>query len=410
MPEDRQYKIVFYGRILEGLDVGEVKKRLAALLKADSKKIDRLFTEAPITIKKDIDYPTASKFKEQMRAAGAVCEIERTAGETAEVKPPPLVSRSQPPVSADIRTAAAASAAPTIRPAKIWYIIAVLLLFVPGMVAGIKMAVTIFSHLTSGIEFTAPGVTEVTVSRPDNYIIWYTTDDGRSYHREIPQDIKITVYDQRLKRFIEVTPPKWDSKETVANVKRQSIAEIVIDRPGIYKIEVSGNFPESDLIWRRSLLADFFTNFVLPILVGLLGFGAGLTMAVVVFVKRSKHRYRADPAALSKKEERQWAMFSHIGTFAAFVVPFGNIIAPLIIWQIKKDESSFVAQHSKESLNFQISLMIYSLASTLLVLLIIGIFLLIGLLVFNIIAVIIAGVGANEGEHYRYPMTIRFFK
>jgi uncharacterized Tic20 family protein len=55
-------------------------------------------------------------------------------------------------------------------------------------------------------------------------------------------------------------------------------------------------------------------------------------------------------------------------------------------------------------------LMIYSIASALLVLIIIGVFLLIGLFVFNIIAVIIAGVRANEGGHYRYPMAIRFFK
>ena len=103
-------------------------------------------------------------------------------------------------------------------------------------------------------------------------------------------------------------------------------------------------------------------------------------------------------------------MFSHLGTFAAFLIPFSNIIAPLIIWQIKKDESAFVVQHSKESLNFQISLVIYSCASILLVLVIIGIFLLIGLFVFNIIAVIIAGVKANEGGYYRYPMAIRFFK
>ncbi len=410
MPQDGKYKIVFHGRILEGLNIGDVKKRLAGLLNADSKKIELLFTETPITIKKDIDYPTASKFKAALRTAGAVCEIERTAGGTVDVKPSPLVPPDQPPVSGNIRTAAAPSAVRAIHPGRIWYVIAVLLIIVPAVVAGIKMAVTIFSHLTTGIEFTAPGVTEVTVGRPDRFIFWYTTDDGRSYHRDLPQDLKITVYDHRSERMIEVKPPSWNSKETVASVQRQSIAEVVIDRPGVYTIEVNGNFPESDLLLRRSLVTDFFPNFVLPITVGLLGFAVGLTMAMVVFVKRAKIKYRANSAALSQKEERQWAMFSHFGTFTAFIIPFGNIIAPLIIWQIKKDQSSFVAQHSKEALNFQISLMIYSLASALLVLIIIGVFLLIGLFVFNIIAVIIAGVRANEGGHYRYPMAIRFFK
>ncbi|MBT8363541.1 MAG: DUF4870 domain-containing protein, partial [Deltaproteobacteria bacterium] len=71
---------------------------------------------------------------------------------------------------------------------------------------------------------------------------------------------------------------------------------------------------------------------------------------------------------------------------------------------------SFVVQHSKESLNFQFSLMIYYFAATLLVLIIIGFLLLAGLFIFNIIIVIIAGIKANDGENYRYPMAIRFFK
>ena len=410
MPAGGQYKIVFNGEILQGLGADEVKKRLAGMLGVDSKKIDLLFGKAPIAIKKDLDYPTASKLKEALRRAGAVCEIERMPSELDDEKPLPPVSPHQAPVADNIRSAAGTSAGRAIRPGRIWYVISVLLIIVPATVAGIKMAAVIWSQLTSGTEFRAPGRTEVTVDRPAKYTIWFTTDDGRSYHRDIPQDIKIHVYDHRSRRSIEVNPPRWDSKETIANVQRQSIAEVVIDRPGIYTIEVNGNFPESDLVWRRSLVAEFFTNFVLPILVSLLGFGAGLIMVVVVFVKRSKAKYHAYPYALSQREERQWAMFSHLGTFAAFIIPFGNIIAPLIIWQIKKDESRFVVQHSKESLNFQISLMIYSLVSAILVLVLIGIFLLIGLIVFNFIAVVIAGIKANEGAYYRYPMAIRFIK
>lgn len=405
-----QYKIVFYGEILQGLDADEVKKRLAGVLEVESKKIDLLFDKTPIVIEKDLDYPTASKLKEALRRAGAVGEIERTDSKAVDVKPSPLAPRHMASASDNIPAEAALSSGRAIRPGRIWYVIAVLLIIVPAMVAGIKMAATIWSHLTAGIEFTAPGVTEVTVDRPAEYIIWFTTDDGRSYHRDIPQNIKITVFDHRSGRMIAVASPGWSSKETVADVQRQSIAEVVIDRPGVYTIEVRGNFPESEFVWRQSLIADFFTNFVLPILTGLLGFAAGLIMAAAVFVKRSKAKYRDHPATLSQKEERQWAMFSHLGTFVVFMIPFGNIIAPLIIWQIKKDESAFVVQHSKESLNFQISLMVYGLASCLLILILIGVFLLIGLFIFNVIAVITAGVKANEGDFYKYPLTIRFFK
>lgn len=46
----------------------------------------------------------------------------------------------------------------------------------------------------------------------------------------------------------------------------------------------------------------------------------------------------------STKDERTLAMLSHLSTFAGYVIPFGNIIAPLVIWQVKKDESSYVAE------------------------------------------------------------------
>ena len=116
------------------------------------------------------------------------------------------------------------------------------------------------------------------------------------------------------------------------------------------------------------------------------------------------------PRSISRKQERQWAMLSHLGTFSACLIPFGNIIVPLVIWQVKKQESSFTAEHSKESLNFQLSLMIYYIAATLLILIIIGFILFIGLFIFNIIIVIKAGIEANNGDFFKYPVTIRFFK
>ena len=137
---------------------------------------------------------------------------------------------------------------------------------------------------------------------------------------------------------------------------------------------------------------------------------AGLIMAIVVFIKRSHAKSSLSPASMTEREERQWAMFSHLGTFSAFLIPFGNIIVPLVIWQVKKGESAFIVEHSKESLNFQISLMLYYIAATLLILIIIGFILIIGLFIFNIIIVIMAGINANEGKHYQYPLTIRFLK
>lgn len=112
------------------------------------------------------------------------------------------------------------------------------------------------------------------------------------------------------------------------------------------------------------------------------------------------------------KDARMWAMFCHLTGLARFVVPvpFGGIIAPLIVWQVKKDEHPFVDENGKEAVNFQISVAIYLLAALLLCFLIIGIFLLPAVAVFNIVFLIIAAVKANNGEHYEYPLTIRFIK
>ncbi len=110
------------------------------------------------------------------------------------------------------------------------------------------------------------------------------------------------------------------------------------------------------------------------------------------------------------KKERTFAMFCHLGAFAGYIFPFGNILAPLIIWLIKKEEMPFVNDQGKESLNFQISITIYFIVSLLLALVLIGYVFMLGLAVFNIVMVIIATVKANNGEAYRYPLTIRFLK
>ena len=102
------------------------------------------------------------------------------------------------------------------------------------------------------------------------------------------------------------------------------------------------------------------------------------------------------------------ATLVHLSVFAGLVVPFGNLIAPLIIWLLKRHESAFVDRHGKAVLNFQISITIYCLVAILLIFIIIGIPILIGLAVFEIIVTIIGAVRANDGREYRYPLSIPF--
>ncbi len=117
-------------------------------------------------------------------------------------------------------------------------------------------------------------------------------------------------------------------------------------------------------------------------------------------------------ATTQEKQERNWALLCHLSAFAGYVMPFGNIFGPLLIWLLKKDESPLVDYHGKESLNFQISLTIYALVGAFLLITIIGIPLGMLLLLFAVIAqivlVIVAAVKVSSGEEYRYPFTIRF--
>ena len=108
------------------------------------------------------------------------------------------------------------------------------------------------------------------------------------------------------------------------------------------------------------------------------------------------------------KDERTWAMLCHISTFCGLIIPFGNILAPLIIWLIKKEDLPFVQDQGKEVLNFQISMVIYLAISGILCFLLIGIPILIGLIIFDFIIIIIATVNANDGKYFRYPITIHF--
>jgi uncharacterized Tic20 family protein len=108
------------------------------------------------------------------------------------------------------------------------------------------------------------------------------------------------------------------------------------------------------------------------------------------------------------QDERMWGMFCHLSALAAFIIPLGSIIGPLIIWSIKKQEYPFVDDQGKEALNFNISMVIYLIISGILFLLIIGIFMLAAVLIFRLVMTIIAAIRANNGEAFRYPLTIRF--
>lgn len=109
------------------------------------------------------------------------------------------------------------------------------------------------------------------------------------------------------------------------------------------------------------------------------------------------------------KDTRMWAMICHLAGLAGYLIPFGNVVGPLIIWQVKREESPFIDENGREALNFQLSYLLYFVVCILLMFVIIGVFLIIPLVIANFVFMIIAAVRANNGESYRIPFIIRFF-
>ncbi len=101
-------------------------------------------------------------------------------------------------------------------------------------------------------------------------------------------------------------------------------------------------------------------------------------------------------------------MAAHLSALAGIIVPFGNVIGPLIAWLVKRDQSPLVDREGKEALNFQISMTIYMLVSALLIFAFIGVPLLLVVCVMDLILTIVAAIKTSSGESYRYPFTIRF--
>ena len=108
---------------------------------------------------------------------------------------------------------------------------------------------------------------------------------------------------------------------------------------------------------------------------------------------------------------RTWNVLCHASALAGFFVPWaGHILGPLIVWLAKRGDSAEIDEHGKESLNFQISMLIYNLIAGVLCLVLIG-FVILGILhILNLVLVIVASIQASEGKFYRYPITIRLIK
>lgn len=108
-------------------------------------------------------------------------------------------------------------------------------------------------------------------------------------------------------------------------------------------------------------------------------------------------------------DEKTWAMLAHLSLLAHLVLPGVAIIAPIVIYAVKRDGSPYVEDHAREALNFQITLILYHLIAIPLAIITCGIggLLVVVAYVLGLIGMVMATLAANRCEFYRYPMTFR---
>ncbi len=114
---------------------------------------------------------------------------------------------------------------------------------------------------------------------------------------------------------------------------------------------------------------------------------------------------------MTDQQAKQWSMFTHLAGLASLLtagVPLASILAPLILWLMRKDQSEMVDKTGREVLNFQISVMIYFIGAVILCFVMIGFVIAPAIVLLQLIASIVGAVRASNGEDFKYPLSMRF--
>jgi uncharacterized Tic20 family protein len=106
-------------------------------------------------------------------------------------------------------------------------------------------------------------------------------------------------------------------------------------------------------------------------------------------------------------EAKNWGMLCHLIALLAMPLGFGHVVGPLVVWLLKRGDHPFIDDQGKESLNFQISVSIYTLLLSPTLCIGVGIVLLAALWISNVVLIVVAAIKASGGEAFRYPLSIR---
>ncbi|GAA6186146.1 MULTISPECIES: DUF4870 domain-containing protein [Alteromonadaceae] len=105
-----------------------------------------------------------------------------------------------------------------------------------------------------------------------------------------------------------------------------------------------------------------------------------------------------------------YCMLIHLSQLTSIIIPGLGFILPIVMWATNKDKNELIDVHGKITVNWLISVFIYSIVCAILVFVFIGVLGLIVLAVLNLVFAIIAAIKANNGEVWVYPLSIKFIK
>jgi uncharacterized Tic20 family protein len=116
-------------------------------------------------------------------------------------------------------------------------------------------------------------------------------------------------------------------------------------------------------------------------------------------------------ASAPTQDERTWGLVAHLSALAGLMAPgVGNVLGPLVVWLVKREQSAFVEAEAREALNFNITVFIGYAICIPFVLMFIGILMGIALFIYWLVMTILAAIKAGEGIPYRYPFALRLVK
>lgn len=117
------------------------------------------------------------------------------------------------------------------------------------------------------------------------------------------------------------------------------------------------------------------------------------------------------PGAIPSETERTWGMLAHLAALCGLIAPvIGNVAGPWLLWLMKRDESAFVGEQARESLNFNITVSLGAIVCGIAALVLIGFLLGLALFIAWLALTLTAAIRASEGVHYHYPFALRLVK